>query len=106
LDSEKVFKAADAIEQMLKGYPYGYRSNPGTREYAERKIQVIRDNCPNADEGIITSLSNWLDELFIPKDLRKSLAQINLVTDSIRKDLNKIREKVRETIGAPDKAKG
>jgi hypothetical protein len=103
LDSEKVFKAADAIEQMLEGFPHGYLPKPVAREDAEKEIQVIRDHCPNADEGEITSLSHWLDELFIQRV--KSLEQINLVIDSIRKDLNRIREKVREAIGALDKAK-
>jgi hypothetical protein len=88
---------------MSEGFPHGHLPNAGAGEDAKKEIQVIRDHCPNGCEGIINSLSKWLDELFIRRG--KTILQIESVKVSIRKDLNEIRENVREAIGALDKAK-
>ena len=77
MDSEKVLKANEAIRQLLDKYPYGFLPNPAARQDAEREMKIIRESSPDSCIEILHSLADWLDRLFVPKDV----LQIGLSSD-------------------------
>jgi hypothetical protein len=65
IDSAKALAAAAAIRQMVEALPAEFQPKP-TRQDAQKELEIIRDNSPQSCKGKISTVSAWLNMLFVP----------------------------------------